>query len=121
MMRYIRSRPDQGQDVFFWRGEIMLATKDCQAFTQALEYWNEGNHAQGGLVRPESVVETRIPLEKLMSDLGEPVDIGTPAGRLHSWPNVRLGGRDGILFAMEFGGSCAVHFAAQAAERQHPG
>ena len=92
----------------------MLATKDCHAFAQALAYWKTGNHldGHGGLVEPERVVETRTPLAQLMRDLGEPVNIETPAGWLHSWPNIRLGGRPGVLFAMDFGESRAVHFAS---------
>jgi hypothetical protein len=98
----------------------MLGSKNCQAFAQALAYWNTGNHLddRGRLVKPESVVETRTPLGQLMKDLGKPVQIDTPAGWLHSWPNVRLGGRPGILFAMDFGESRAVHFASVPTEQQ---
>ena len=98
----------------------MLDTKNCHAFVEALAYWNSGNRPaeRGSLVKPESVVETRTPLAQLMKDLGEPVNIDTPAGWLLSWPNVRLGGHPGILFAMDFGESRAVHFASVSAERQ---
>jgi hypothetical protein len=91
----------------------MLATKDCQAFVQALAYWNPGGRSP---VSQDGVVETRITLAQLKLDLGDSVGIGTPTGWLHSWPNVRLGGRLGILFAMDFGESCAVHFAALSAD-----
>jgi len=100
----------------------MLETKNCHAFVEALAYWNSGNllRGRGKLVEPEKVVETRTSIEQLMRDLGAPVNVDTPAGWLHSWPNVQLGGRLGILFAMDFGKSCAVHFAALPEDQPRP-